>query len=135
MQNFKHTSPFADMVPSFSDFFSHPISSIRTVVEIIRLGEAHNSAIVAEKRKRRIDDVEKRNAYKKAHGEENKLLFGMFGTKTEEEMAAEKAEEARKAGADDASPVKLPPQAVLAPGEHQDAFGEVSKRKKVLGIF
>lgn len=86
MQNFKHNSPFADMIPSFSDFFYHPITSGRTIVEVIRLGEAHNAAIVQEKRRRRVDDVVKRSQYRKAHGLEDKQGFGGWTAKTDAEM-------------------------------------------------
>lgn len=84
VQNFKHTSPFAHMMPAASDFVYHPIDTLGQIVEIIRLSEAHNTAIVAEKRKRRIDDVEKRNEYRKAHGlPDSRGFFGGTATKRE----------------------------------------------------
>jgi hypothetical protein len=126
------------MVPSLSDFLYHPISSGRTVVEIIRLSEAHNTAIVQEKRKRRVDDVDKRNEYRKAHGlDTNTSFFGSWGSKKDEEeqkkkeggdvVAAEAAAEATE-GQGMHNPV-------VPVGEHADAMGGVSPRKKFLGIF
>lgn len=135
VQNFKHTSPFADMVPSLSDFVYHPISSGRTVVEIIRLSEAHNTAIVQEKRKRRVDDVDKRNEYRKAHGlDTNSSFFGTWGAKKDEAKDDEEAAPADEAVAE-ATEAHGTPNPVVPAGEHADAMGGVSPRKKFLGIF
>lgn len=68
VMNFKIKSPFVDMIPPFEEFKSHPISYLKTCVEIIRLHEAHQSAITTEKRKRQIEDMAKRNEYRQAHG-------------------------------------------------------------------
>ncbi|RKU43901.1 hypothetical protein DL546_006644 [Coniochaeta pulveracea] len=91
VQNFKQTSPFAHMMPAASDFIYHPIDTAGQIVEIIRLSEAHNSAIVAEKRKRRVDDVEKRNEYRKAHGlPDTRGFFGGSSTpKTDDAVLPE----------------------------------------------
>jgi hypothetical protein len=91
VQNFKQTSPFAHMMPAPSDFIYHPIDTMGQIVEIIRLSEAHNTAIVAEKRKRRVDDVEKRSEYRKAHGlPETRGFFGGSSTiKTEDGVVPE----------------------------------------------
>ncbi|KAH6850913.1 hypothetical protein B0I37DRAFT_124330 [Chaetomium sp. MPI-CAGE-AT-0009] len=66
--SFKETSPFADMLPSASDFLHQPLGSARMVVEVVRLHEAHKTARINEKRRRNVDDVAKRAAYRKAHG-------------------------------------------------------------------
>lgn len=66
--NFKHTSPFADMLPPAEDYLRHPIASTRMLIEVVRLHEAHKSARIEEKRRRYIEDVAKRAAYRKAHG-------------------------------------------------------------------
>lgn len=136
VQNFKQSSPFADMVPSLSDFLYHPISSGRIVVEIIRLSEAHNTAIVQEKRKRRVDDVEKRNEYRKAHGlDTNTSFFGTWGAKKDEEEEKKKEEVAAEEAVAEATEVHGTPNPVVPSGEHADAMGGVSPRKKFLGIF
>lgn len=125
------------MVPSLSDFVCHPISSGRIVVEIVRLSEAHNTAIVQEKRKRRVDDVEKRNEYRKAHGlDTNPGLFGPWGTKKDEDEGKKQEEEvvAEEAVAE-ATEVHGTPNPVVPAGEHADAMGGVSPKKKFLGIF
>lgn len=128
------------MVPSISDALRHPITSGRTVVEIIKLSEAHNTAIVQEKRKRRVDDVDKRNEYRKAHGmDKNTSFFGSWGAKKDEDGVAAGV----AAGAAEEVPVEVKeaeirepgPNPVVPAGEHADAMGGVSSRKKFLGIF
>ncbi|KAH6640786.1 hypothetical protein F5144DRAFT_561638 [Chaetomium tenue] len=66
--SFQKTSPFADMLPSRSDFLRQPLASARMVIEVVRLHEAHKTARINEKRRRNVDDVAKRAAYRKAHG-------------------------------------------------------------------
>lgn len=75
-ENFKSTTPFADMLPERSDYWEHPIVSLHTTYDVWRLTQIHNSAIVAEKRKKNVDDVVKRAEYRKAHGLENQGGFG-----------------------------------------------------------
>jgi len=124
------------MVPSLSDFLYHPISSGRIVVEIIRLSEAHNTAIVQEKRKRRVDDVEKRNEYRKAHGLDiNTGLFGSWGSKKDDDEEKKAEERIADEAVAEATEVQGTPNPVVPAGEHADAMGGVSPRKKFLGIF
>jgi hypothetical protein len=103
------------MMPAFGDFFSRPVQSFQTVVEIIKLSEAHSSAVTAEKRKKRVDDVAKRSAYRKAHGLDNQTTFGGWTAKDEMEALG---------------------PALPATGEKTGATEEATdKRKKWLGIF
>lgn len=67
-ENFKHTTPFADMLPSSSDYRERPLASLHTLYEVWKLTQLHESTVVAAKRKRTIDDVAKRAEYRKAHG-------------------------------------------------------------------
>ncbi|TLS25357.1 hypothetical protein PpBr36_07175 [Pyricularia pennisetigena] len=77
--NFRMNSPYVDMIPPWSDFFWHPFSSIYTVFDAVRLTTLHNSAIVAAKREKAIDDVLKRRKYRKAHGiDESEGVAGWF---------------------------------------------------------
>ncbi|KAK0626279.1 hypothetical protein B0T14DRAFT_390845, partial [Immersiella caudata] len=66
--NLRKNSPFADMLPAGKDFFYHPFASTRMFLEVLKLDEIRTSAEVAAKRARHVDDVEKRNKYRKAHG-------------------------------------------------------------------
>lgn len=79
------------MLPSASDYLYHPLDSVRMLVEVLRLHEAHKTARISEKRKRNVEDVAKRAAYRKAHGLPDEMgLFNqpMAKIKTDEEMAA-----------------------------------------------
>ncbi|KAK0635145.1 hypothetical protein B0T17DRAFT_515457, partial [Bombardia bombarda] len=66
--NFKLNSPFYDLLPSPSGFFRHPIASARQLADVVRMNEMHNAALVQAKRQRKIDDVDRRAEYRKAHG-------------------------------------------------------------------
>lgn len=113
VENFRRTSPFADMLPSLSDFGSHPILSTRQLLEVVRLTESHRSAEVAEKRKRRVDDVVRRSEYRKAHGLDADQGLGGWTAKTDEESLG-------------------PALPVGDRSEHAEGQGQ---RKKWLGIF
>ncbi|KAK4038700.1 hypothetical protein C8A01DRAFT_47722 [Parachaetomium inaequale] len=108
--SFKHTSPFADMLPPASDFLYHPISSTRMLIEVLRLHEAHKTARINDKRRRNVEDVAKRAAYRKAHGLPDEM--GLFN----QPMA--KIRKDGGEGGDDASPVAA---AAAASGEGQGA--------------
>lgn len=68
VENFKRTTPFADMLPSSSDYREQPLASARTLYEVWQLTQLHNSTVVAGRRKKSVDDVAKRAEYRKAHG-------------------------------------------------------------------
>ncbi|CAN8103383.1 unnamed protein product [Discula destructiva] len=106
-ENFKANSPFADMLPTNYDYWQHPIVSLRTFHEVWKLTMLHESAVTAEKRKKKVDDVVKRSEYRKAHGLEQQ---GGLGNWTAREERTEPVAEASQ------------PE----PGQ---------KREKFLGIF
>ncbi|KAK4240255.1 hypothetical protein C8A03DRAFT_13416 [Achaetomium macrosporum] len=153
--NFKHTSPFADMLPPASDYLYHPISSVRMLIEVLRLHEAHKTAQINEKRKRNVEDVAKRAAYRKAHGLPDEMgLFNqpMARIKTDEEMAAErgqagngvqqqqrqggeqKLEESGEAAVAAAGTQKIGPEVRRLTEEERQAVVKEAKQKW-LGIF
>ncbi|KAL2160011.1 hypothetical protein VTH06DRAFT_1666 [Thermothelomyces fergusii] len=66
--SFQRTSPFADMLPPASEYLYHPVRSVRLLVEVLRLHEAHKAERISEKRRRNVEDVAKRAAYRRAHG-------------------------------------------------------------------
>ncbi|KAK6825714.1 hypothetical protein PG987_013208 [Apiospora arundinis] len=136
---FNANSPFADMIPPIGEFPKQPINYIRTCVEVLKLHEEHESAQTAEKRRRRIEDVQKRNEYRKAHGlpiaNGIESWTGTGSTKSAEEV------DAAAAATPAAIPVSAAPSAAVdAISAHErqetdlqaDADG---KRKKFLGIF
>ncbi|TRX92870.1 hypothetical protein FHL15_006276 [Xylaria flabelliformis] len=125
--NFKAKSPFADMVPPISEFPRHPFQYIGVCIDVLRMHEEHESALTAEKRRRKVDDVTKRNEYRKAHGLEP-ATSGLFGSK---------AVEAPKETVDDASPQATAVVEASEP-EPNAVAAEITpegKRKKFMGIF
>ena len=68
VDNFRRTSPFAHLLPAARDLVWHPWSSVRACVEVLRLHTAYVSAQTAERRKTRLDDVQKRRDFRDAHG-------------------------------------------------------------------
>ena len=83
--NFKRDSPFADMIPRWTQFILHPIKYTRTILEIVKLHQDHITAETQERRKRKVEDVAKRSAYRKAHGLENEG-FGGWTAKSNDEL-------------------------------------------------
>lgn len=84
-ENFKRNTPFADMLPSGSDFREQPIESMRTLYEVWQLTQLHDSVIVAGQRKKNVDDVAKRAEYRKAHGLEQDGGLGNWTAKGDAE--------------------------------------------------
>ncbi|EPE27317.1 hypothetical protein GLAREA_03232 [Glarea lozoyensis ATCC 20868] len=74
--NLKRSSPYADLLPGLSDVFFHPIQSTRTFGEVIRLTGDYNTIQTMERRKAKVEDVTKRDAYRKAHGLDKDEGFG-----------------------------------------------------------
>ncbi|KAI9799292.1 MAG: hypothetical protein M1833_004170 [Piccolia ochrophora] len=83
--NFRRTSPFSHMLPPPREIFSHPISFLSSYVEVFKLHTAHTSAETAERRKRKVDDVQKRDRYRKAHGLDQNQGFGGWTARSDSE--------------------------------------------------
>ncbi|CAG8323471.1 hypothetical protein PENNAL_c0017G03180 [Penicillium nalgiovense] len=66
--NFKATSPFAHLLPSWSGLLTSPIGTISQALSVWRMHVQHNSMRVREQRHRRVEDAEKRKQYRVAHG-------------------------------------------------------------------
>ncbi|GAP89006.2 putative major facilitator superfamily protein [Rosellinia necatrix] len=127
--NFQEKSEFADLIPPISEFPRHPFQYLGVCVDVLRMHEEHESARTAEKRRRRVDDVAKRNEYRAAHGLEpaNSSFFGSV-------RAEEPAEEPAAAEA----PAAVAAAGSLASEPASDVSAESApegKRKKYLGIF
>ncbi|KAI1388869.1 uncharacterized protein F4822DRAFT_429486 [Hypoxylon trugodes] len=134
--NFAAKSPFADMIPPISEFPRHPFQYIDILIEVMKLHERHESAITAEKRRRRVEDVAKRDEYRKAHGLEPATgLFGM-GTKRDDDEGSKSNGGVEKEAA--AAVVAAEPVATSEPEATTPTATETTpdgKRKKYLGIF
>ncbi|KAF3011516.1 hypothetical protein E8E14_009011 [Neopestalotiopsis sp. 37M] len=122
---FNATSPYADMIPPISEFPSHPIDYIGTCFHVLRLHEEHISAVTAEKRRRKVEDVAKRNEYRKAHG-----LESAQGIESWTAPAKEAAVPVAAAAETEAPSTAVTEQAQATPEGSEDG-----KRKRFLGIF
>lgn len=84
--NFKQNSPFADMIPPWTDLFIHPIAFWQRWIEIVRLNAAHVAAETQERRTRRVEDVAKRAQFRKAHGLDGGEGFGGWTAKSDGQL-------------------------------------------------
>lgn len=123
------------MIPPISDLPSHPISYIRRYIEVIRLHEEHESAITAEKRRRRVDDVSKRNEYRKAHGLDVAQGFESWtgmSVKPLESKDLDPASPVVKVSTVPAAEAEVQQEPAVEPDLHINPDG---KRKKYWGVF
>jgi hypothetical protein len=74
------------MLPSFGQLFLHPIASSSTFFEVLKLNSDHITAETMERRKRKVEDVAKRAAYRKAHGMDKDESFGGWTAKSDEQL-------------------------------------------------
>lgn len=125
--SFISTTAYRDMLPSSSDFFSHPLQSLGQFITVYKLHVAHESEKVAEKRRRKLEDVKKREEFMRAHGVEPGFLTGgwmdKFGT-VEGDLAKKQRAEQNLAGQDADREIESPiaMQAVAA-GPVQGGIG------------
>jgi len=78
-ENWKLNTAFREQLPAASEFLSHPIASCSKVLEIYKMDVARTSAETAERRKRGVEDVQKRSTYRRAHGLESEDSQGLGG--------------------------------------------------------
>ncbi|KAI1257780.1 hypothetical protein MGN70_000824 [Eutypa lata] len=153
--NFQAKSPYADLIPPLSELPRHPFQYAGVCVDVLRMHEEHESAVTAEKRRRRVDDVQKRNDYRKAHGLEP--ATGWWGASSssnsgqaESGAGAGAGAGAQEAGGDDngarevgaaaAAAVATAPVPAIGSAEPQPTppaadLTPEGKRKKFWGIF
>ncbi|KAI1656211.1 hypothetical protein F4813DRAFT_138240 [Daldinia decipiens] len=123
--NFNNKSPFADLIPPISEFPRHPFQYIGVVIDVMRMHEKHQSALTAEKRRRKVDDVAKRNEYRKAHGIEPAQGF----------WASSDSSSSKPAEPETTEPVPIVESAAPEPNPAAAELTPDGKRKKFLGIF
>ncbi|KAJ0422872.1 hypothetical protein BJY00DRAFT_310876 [Aspergillus carlsbadensis] len=121
--NFKASSPFAHLLPSWSNLLSHPIDTISQALSVYRMHVQHTSMETREKRHRRVEDAEKRRQFRVAHGLEEPSEADLEGK--------EKSQEGAEGAVDDQSPVAADVQAQ----EYVDWEGKKRPVKKWLGIW
>ncbi|PYH99599.1 hypothetical protein BO71DRAFT_415324 [Aspergillus ellipticus CBS 707.79] len=122
--NFKRTSPFAHLLPSWSGLMVHPIDTVSQAVSVFRMHVEHSSRETREKRRRRVDDAEKRRQYRVAHGLEE----------PDEEKDGKAATEG-VVEVDDQSPVAVEQQGADGKSVYVDWEGNKRPVKKWLGIW
>lgn len=79
-------SKFGDMLPPLSDAFYHPITFFRTFAEVVKLEGLRQSEETKERRARKVDDISKRAAYRKAHGMETEGFGGWTALTSEQSL-------------------------------------------------
>ena len=93
---FRRKSPYATMLPPLQSFVWHPIEFVQAYVTAFKLDVEHTSAITAERRRKKADDVRKRAEYRKAHGLDQNQGFGGWTSKEVEESHALREKEKEK---------------------------------------
>ncbi|TPR09402.1 hypothetical protein CAN33_009005 [Aspergillus niger] len=121
--NFKHSSPFAHLLPPWSALLSHPIDTVRQAISVFRMHVQHNSIETREKRRRRVDDAEKRRQYRVAHGLEEPNEKDLAGA------------DGKEVAVDDQSPVAKEQQGEDDKNVYVDWEGNKRPVKKWLGIW
>ncbi|EGP91750.1 uncharacterized protein MYCGRDRAFT_67504 [Zymoseptoria tritici IPO323] len=106
ISDFLHTTPYSDLLPPKSMFLSHPFSYLGRYIEVYQMHVEYVSAQTAERRKNKVDDVQKRSDYRKAHGiAQGEGIFGGWSAKSDEEKVGPAlATDGAVPGVDDASP-------------------------------
>ncbi|MCJ1445487.1 MAG: hypothetical protein MMC23_005992 [Stictis urceolatum] len=127
---FKRTSPYASLLPTWGYLFTHPISGMAQVIDVYKQHTLHVSQEAAELRKKKLDDVRKRKAYRVAHGlEEADVGIQPDGVEGDVGRAAVKGVEREGTG------VEGSPVAVGGQEEYVDFEGRRRPVKKWLGIW
>ena len=83
--NFNRTSPFAHLIPPANTFLAHPFDWISQFIQVFKLHTQRISEETAERRRKRVEDVQKRKQYRRAHGLDNKMGSGRWFSKTDPE--------------------------------------------------
>ncbi|KAL8866947.1 MAG: hypothetical protein Q9198_008701 [Flavoplaca austrocitrina] len=129
VENFHRSTPFADKLPPGHDFWSHPFQFIRTYGQVYKMHTDHISAETAKRRKKKVDDVQKRSRYRKAHGLEEEQGLGGWTAKTDADSLGPAIPTGDLPG-DDASP-----QATVDKSTYVDFDGKRRPVKRWLGIW
>lgn len=84
--DFVHNTPFKDLLPPNNMFFAHPFRWIARYIEVYDMHVAYTTAETKEKRKQKVEDVQKRSDYRKAHGiAQGEGILGGWTAKTNAE--------------------------------------------------
>ncbi|KAF2862861.1 hypothetical protein K470DRAFT_168364 [Piedraia hortae CBS 480.64] len=120
VQDFLLNTPYRDLLPPKSMIFAHPIRFLGRWFEVYGMHVRYVSDQTAERRRRKLEDVEKRAAYRKAHGIET---GGSFRTEDSSPLA------------DDASPVAAhEPQAASGTAGQVQGSSQAEVTKPAAGV-
>ncbi|KKA27465.1 hypothetical protein TD95_005468 [Thielaviopsis punctulata] len=142
--SFAQTSPFKDLIPAASEFFTDPIHFFTRWAHVIQMHHADTNRRAMESRFQRLDDAMKRKMYQRAHGiEQESPITKIFGkiSEPEDQVQAEKEvlkrTEARTKKALEDTGTAAQPAAPAAVGNVSEPAVEQAKepRKKWLGLF
>lgn len=141
INNLQRTSPYASDLPPTSLFFRHPLRFLGQYFEVYKLHTAYISAQTAERRRKKVEDVQKRAEFRKAHGMDQGEGFGGWTARKE----GERLGPALEMGAAEASPMAeergagavAEERGVVADGKgvYTDFEGRRKPVRKWLGIW
>ncbi|KAK5137391.1 hypothetical protein LTR08_008969 [Meristemomyces frigidus] len=137
VQDFLTTTPYRDILPPNSMVFAHPITFVARWFEVYQMHIAYTSKQTADRRRRNVDDVQKRSEYRKAHGiDQGEGVFGGWTAKTDAEtLGPALSERGAAVEVPSASPVAVE-AATDVDGTFVDFEGKrQTLRKKWLGIW
>lgn len=135
IQEFYRTSTVAHLIPPKDTFFSNPISYIAQCFKVYKLHTEQITIQTDERRRKKLEDVEKRRLYRQAHGMATMGLDSIFTKKNTQDSSSE-AEETKQVEDDN-----LVGQSAFFPGEasgqptYVDWEGKRKPVKKWFGIW
>lgn len=139
IQEFYRTSSVAHLIPSKDTFFSNPISYIAQCFKVYKLHTEQITIQTDERRRKKLEDVEKRRLYRQAHGIGTMGLDSIFSRKSQassSEVSSSEAEETNPIHDD-----KLVGESAVSAGEapgqptYVDWEGKRKPVKKWFGIL
>ena len=116
---------FREQLPDAKSILTHPIRSLSQAFEVWKMDVARTTAETQERRKGDLEDVQKRNTYRKAHGIAEENSQGMGGWKVRDDV---------ESGAPPLEPDGVPKrpsstdEAILSDGSAIDTSGSSKER-------
>lgn len=143
IQEFYRTSTVAHLIPPKDIFFSNPISYIAQCFKVYRLHTEQITIQTDERRRKKLEDVEKRRLYRQAHGMGTMGLDSIFSRNTQVSSTEASSSEASSSEAEETKPIpddNLVSGSAVSPGEarqptYVDWEGKQKPVKKWFGIL
>lgn len=93
LETYHRTSPVAHLLPERHYFFSHPLDYLSQYLTVYKLHVEARSIETAERRRKKTEDMQKRDRYRKAHGIKDTQNVWGFGKRLEKVKEGEEASE------------------------------------------